>query len=201
MLLRITEWANLKGKDVSNVRRALLRGNMPYTMINGKKYIDSDEEWYVDKKSRCLPISYTRIYRIWQGMKKRCTNPNYEPYKNYGGRGITICDEWMNDSKAFYKWAIEHGYDDDLQIDRINNDGNYEPSNCRWVTPKVNANNKRKTAYQIKIEKNDIHYKRQKFEFYAKEHNLKYALRYTKKELVDSGIFDDLISKYSPHQE
>ncbi len=83
--------------------------------------------------------SRTRLYRIWIGMKDRCGNPN-NPH--YGGRGITVCDEWQSDFEAFYRWAISNGYKNDLTIDRIDNDGNYEPSNCRWVTGKQNSNNK-----------------------------------------------------------
>ena len=87
----------------------------------------------------------TRINRIYWGMKARCYNKNYHKYPNYGARGIKICDEWKNDFMAFYNWAINNGYADNLSIDRINNDGNYEPSNCRWATAKQQANNTRKT--------------------------------------------------------
>ncbi len=84
-----------------------------------------------------------RIYRIWTGIKTRCNNPNDVTYKRYGGRGIKVCDEWLNNFQAFYDWAMANGYSDDLTIDRINTNGNYEPSNCRWSTQKEQQNNKR----------------------------------------------------------
>lgn len=89
-------------------------------------------------------ITKSRIYRIWSNIKRRCYNPKNEAYCNYGMRGITVCSEWVNDPQAFYKWAISNGYTDNLTIDRINNNGNYKPSNCRWVTSKIQSNNKRK---------------------------------------------------------
>lgn len=81
-----------------------------------------------------------RIYKIWALMHQRCKNPKASGYKNYGGRGITICKEWES-FIVFYKDMIV-GYSDKLSIDRINNDGNYEKSNCRWATMKVQQNNK-----------------------------------------------------------
>lgn len=85
----------------------------------------------------------SRIYRIWRGMKDRCYNINSKDYKNYGGRGIVVCDEWLNDFMSFYNWSMNNGYDDSLTIDRIDVNGNYEPSNCRWVTQKQQQRNRR----------------------------------------------------------
>ena len=88
--------------------------------------------------------SKTRIYRIYQSMKQRCYNINSDNYKNYGGRGIIICKAWRDNFEIFYNWAIITGYKNDLTIDRINNDKNYTPSNCRWVNRKQQCNNFRR---------------------------------------------------------
>ena len=84
----------------------------------------------------------TRLFSIWTNMHTRCHNKNNAKYKNYGARGIRICSEWEKDFMSFYDWSMENGYDDELTIDRVNNDGDYEPSNCRWVTQKIQQNNR-----------------------------------------------------------
>ena len=90
-------------------------------------------------------LSNTKLYKAWYDIKSRTLNPKHKDYPNYGGRGITICDEWKDDFMSFYAWAILNGYEENkgLSIDRINNDGNYEPNNCRWVDRTIQSRNQR----------------------------------------------------------
>lgn len=83
---------------------------------------------------------YTRLYNIWTCMRQRCNNPNNPSYPHYGGKGVRICDEW-SEYVGFRAWALANGYDETKSIDRIDVDGNYEPSNCRWADSKTQANN------------------------------------------------------------
>ena len=88
---------------------------------------------------------YHKIYRAWCAMKERCYSSACLAYKYYGERGIIICDEWLNDFEAFLKWSLENGWVKGLSIDREDNDGNYEPDNCRWITIKEQSYNRGKS--------------------------------------------------------
>lgn len=97
----------------------------------------------ISKRTKTHGKTNTRLHSIWNCMKTRCYNANSKSYQYYGAKGVTICEEWLKDFKAFYDWSMSHGYKENLTIDRINPFGNYEPSNCRWITMQEQRLNKR----------------------------------------------------------
>jgi hypothetical protein len=105
------------------------------------KWYDASRKKHL-KHGYCLRNRPERIYKIWVGIKSRCYNKKVNNYSRYGGRGIIVCNKWKNDFIAFKEWALKNGYSDTLQIDRIDNNGNYSPDNCRFVTCAKNNQNR-----------------------------------------------------------
>lgn len=117
-------------------------------------------------------MTKTPLYGVWNSMKQRCNNPNSTSFASYGKRGVSVCKEWEDDFMNFHNWANASGYAEGLSIDRINVNGNYEPSNCRWVDIETQANNKRNNVYlELNGEKKTIHQ-------WCKEYGIDYAVVY-----------------------
>ncbi len=125
------------GNTVETIRNRLEKG---YTRSCGCL-----QKEIVSKRSKTHGMSDSRLYVIWNHMIRRCEKPNNASYADYGGRGISVCKEW-HDSSAFIEWALENGYRDNLTIERIDVNGNYEPSNCKWITKSEQGKNTRRNV-------------------------------------------------------
>lgn len=182
VLKRVEKPLNLKGTDSYWLCRCKCSKEKIISkqfLLNGRPKCDNCNQ--VNKNEN------SRIYTIWYGMINRCTNPNIHNYDRYGGRGIKVCDEWMNDFDSFKKWTMNNGYEEDLTIDRIDTDGDYEPSNCKWST--VLEQNKNKSS-TIKMMIDNVEYDCLKD--VAKAYNIKYK---TIHERYNRGLRDEELVK------
>ena len=148
------------GKEIIRARGDVVKGNT--------KSCGCQTKLLMTESKKIHGYSHTRLYEIYKLMIRRCYNKNMKGFKNYGGRGIKVCEEWKKDFLSFRCWALDNGYKEDLTIDRIDNDGDYCPENCRWATKKEQANNKRNN--KILFYKG----KKQSLSKWAKELNINY---------------------------
>lgn len=144
-------------------------------------------------RSKMLEVSHItlKLHSVWLGMKQRCHMKSSISWKNYGGRGISVCNEWRYNAYAFVDWALTHGYKPGLTIDRIDVNGNYEPSNCRWATMRQQQNNTRRTIWlTYKGVKKPLSYWCDYFELSKQEID---RFRGRLKRYNVKGVFDELV--------
>ncbi len=147
---------------------------------------------YYRNRIRCsCEIHHKRLYSIYTNMKTRCYNTNAPGYKWYGGRGIKICDKWLQDYGAFQRWAMSNGYSDDLTIDRVDVNGDYCPSNCRWVTIAVQERNKTNT---IRISGTSLRK-------WCIDHGINYKTVHTYKTRHPRCCIEEVVNKYIKLEE
>lgn len=142
--------------------------------------------------------SHTPLHKMWSMMKQRCCNPNAVGYDDYGGRGIRILIDWADSYIVFRNWALANGYKEGLEIDRKNNDGNYTPDNCRFVTRQINALNRRKLSNSTSLFRGVSWHKRCKCWYVAIRLNGRTEhIGYFKSELLAALSYD--YAAYSAH--
>ena len=148
-----------------------------YTLVSGAS---TKCRSCVPRETLSLPHRKSRMSRIYTAMKQRCCNPNSRSYHNYGGRGITMCNEWKNSPDAFFEWALSHGYSDGLTIERIDVNGNYSPDNCCWIPGREQSKNRRSVVrisylgneYTLSDACEIINVDRHTVTAYSKKHNV-----------------------------
>ena len=145
--ISIPEYIEKYGVSRASVTYAITHNNIDYVICNGRKFLNVNDTKAFRKLNpdRFPKHKYKRegrLHRIYHAMRHRCYDPKHNSYRWYGAKGIKICDEWLEDFDNFANWALNHGYRDDLQIDRIDRNGNYCPANCRWVTREQNNDNR-----------------------------------------------------------
>ena len=140
-------------------------------------------------------LSNTRLYSIWTHMKQRCYNENKNSFENYGGKGITVCEEWRSSFINFYTWAISNGYKETLTIDRIDVEGNYEPSNCRWADACTQQANTRKLHSTNKSGYRGVSWNKNlnKWEVSIKTENQTIKIGYYKDKLQAAKAYDTYV--------
>ena len=175
-------------KSCGCLQREHAKRHMDYLNKNGKR---PTQTRLTHGKSK------TKIYKEWCLMKARCCQENRENYQHYGGRGISVCEEWNNDFVVFYHWAINNGYDKNLEIDRINNDEGYSPINCKWSTRKEQMRNRRNTVF---LENNGI---KKPLAQWCEEKNIRYKLAHArmKKGYSFENIFKPVIATFTADTE
>ena len=142
----------------------------------------------IGKKSTTHGMSKTRLYQTWVNIKGRCCHKNNPAYSLYGGRGISICDDWKNSFEAFARWALANGYQNDLTIERIDYNKGYMPENCKWISMSEQANNRRSNV-SITFN-NETHNLSEWCKIYGKEYNLVYNRIHKNKWNFERAMFE-----------
>ena len=144
MLVCLKDYAKIHDLGYSNVRAQVANGHIPVVKRDSRyTWVDSDFVYH-SKSNYVRKIgAQRRLSSILCAVRRRCNNPNFTYYHRYGGRGIKVCKEWQESTSAFIEWALSHGYADNLTLDRIDNDGDYCPENCQWITQSENAHKRK----------------------------------------------------------